>query len=265
MKRFFIGVFLLMIFLPFFILVKADEIDDINNAIRLGLLGSDLERKKVRDLYQIEERRAARRIEGTLAPIGLPGVGKILATDWEKLPVETRAYAYAMHLRQQNGQPLISPEQFKLQANPSDMERLARAAGNDKELMENILKIKQAGATRVDFGSKAALQEQTNTINNWTNIGTPKYRRSLIPTKEEYHAIEDRVDNSLSGKKVDNATRNSKVDDEMTAHKLMKFESDLISAGGKKISGPKWDPIRKLFVWIFINPLGKEEEKTIER
>jgi len=45
MKRFFIGVFLLMIFLPFFILVKADEIDDINNAI--NSLKKDLSSKEV--------------------------------------------------------------------------------------------------------------------------------------------------------------------------------------------------------------------------
>ena len=45
MKRFFIGVFLLMIFLPFLISVKADEIDDINNAI--NSLKKDLSSKEV--------------------------------------------------------------------------------------------------------------------------------------------------------------------------------------------------------------------------
>ena len=45
MKRFFIGVFLLMIFLPFLISVKADEIDDINNAI--NSLKKDLSSKEI--------------------------------------------------------------------------------------------------------------------------------------------------------------------------------------------------------------------------
>ncbi|MEK9169488.1 MAG: SpoIID/LytB domain-containing protein, partial [Patescibacteria group bacterium] len=45
MKRFFIGVFLLMMFLPFLISVKADEIDDINNAI--NSLKKDLSSKEV--------------------------------------------------------------------------------------------------------------------------------------------------------------------------------------------------------------------------
>jgi len=45
MKRFFVVAFLLMIFLSFFILVKADEIDDINNAI--NSLKKDLSSKEI--------------------------------------------------------------------------------------------------------------------------------------------------------------------------------------------------------------------------
>jgi len=45
MKKFFIGVFLLVLFLSFFITVKADELDDINSSI--NLLKKDLSSKEV--------------------------------------------------------------------------------------------------------------------------------------------------------------------------------------------------------------------------
>jgi len=44
MKRFFVGVFLIVLFLPFLITVKADELDDINNAI--NSLKKDLNSKE---------------------------------------------------------------------------------------------------------------------------------------------------------------------------------------------------------------------------
>ena len=45
MKKFFVGVFLLVIFLSFLVFVKADEIDDIGNAI--NSLKKDLSSKEV--------------------------------------------------------------------------------------------------------------------------------------------------------------------------------------------------------------------------
>jgi SpoIID/LytB domain protein len=45
MKRFFVGVFLLALFLPFLVMVKADELDDINNAI--NSLKKDLSSKEI--------------------------------------------------------------------------------------------------------------------------------------------------------------------------------------------------------------------------
>ena len=45
MKKFFIGVFLLVLFLSFLIMVKADELDDINNAI--NSLKKDLSNKEI--------------------------------------------------------------------------------------------------------------------------------------------------------------------------------------------------------------------------
>ncbi|EKE15429.1 MAG: hypothetical protein ACD_12C00025G0001, partial [uncultured bacterium] len=45
MKRFFIGIISLLIFSSFFLSVKADEIDDINNAI--NSLKKDLSSKEV--------------------------------------------------------------------------------------------------------------------------------------------------------------------------------------------------------------------------
>lgn len=45
MKKFFVGVFLLVLFLSFFIIVKADELDDINNAI--NSLKKDLSNKEI--------------------------------------------------------------------------------------------------------------------------------------------------------------------------------------------------------------------------
>ena len=45
MKRFFVGIFLLVLFLSFLIMVKADELDDINNAI--NSLKKDLSNKEI--------------------------------------------------------------------------------------------------------------------------------------------------------------------------------------------------------------------------
>ncbi|MBI5123773.1 hypothetical protein HZA75_08020, partial [Candidatus Roizmanbacteria bacterium] len=45
MKKFFLGIFLLVLFLSFLIMVKADELDDINNAI--NSLKKDLSNKEI--------------------------------------------------------------------------------------------------------------------------------------------------------------------------------------------------------------------------
>jgi len=164
--------------------------EDINKAITLGLTGADLERKKVSDLYVnayhqalVNEKIAARGAKDVLAPVNVPGVGQIPLEQFKAMPTETKAYAYAMHLRQQNGQGMISPEQFKREASPDAMIRLIERAGSDPKFMADLVKVKQAGAMNLgDLGTK---QEQTNAINNFDSLKKPEHAKLFEPTKDE--------------------------------------------------------------------------------
>ena len=242
--------------------------EDINNAITLGLTGADLERKKVSDLYQsqyrkelVREKALARGAKSVLAPFEIPGVGPVTLDQLKAMPTGDVAYAYAMHLRKQNGQPMISPEQFKMQASPSDMEKLARAVMSDPKLFGVVKELKQAGA--INLGDLGVRQEQHEIIKNWADIGTPKHRASLMPTKEERRSIEKQVEAKAVGKNNDEYEKI--LSNALEEHKLRRYEQDVIGAKGRKVSGPKWDAKRNVYVWKFINPRGKEEEMTLEK
>jgi hypothetical protein len=245
--------------------------EDINKAISLGLSGADLERKKVSDLYQnqyrhelIREKAAARGAKDVLAPFEVPGVGPVTLDQLKAMPTGDVAYAYAMHLRKQNGQPIISPEQFKLQASPSDMEKLARVVMNDPKLFDVVKELKQAGATKIDLGTDAARQQQQQTIKHWNDLDTPSYRKSLALTETEMNRIEDRTYAETKGQKLSNTAFNQKLEDAYTEHKVRKFINHITALKGKIIN-KRWDPKRKLFVFEVMSPLGKKEEKTLER
>jgi hypothetical protein len=243
--------------------------EDINKAITLGLTGADLERKKVSDLLQgryrdalIAEREAARGAKDTLAPVDVPGLGRLPSRDWEKLPTKTKAYAYAMTLRRQNGQSIISPEQFEREINPSEMEKLIELS-KKPGVLDKIKEIYGAKAPQINLGELGARQEQHEIIKNWADIGTPKHRASLTPTKEERRSIVKQVETKAVGKNNDEYEK--MLGNALEEHKLRRFQQDAIGAKGKKVSGPKWDAKRNVYVWKFINPLGKEEEVTLEK
>ena len=162
--------------------------EDINKAITLGLTGADLERKKVSDLYQnqywqaqIDERNAARKAKDVSAPIG---DGLSLA-QFNAYPADVKAHLYVNHLRKQSGQTPISFEQFKLQSDSNSTMQLIDRANRDPEFKKGLMEYKQAGATNINLGDKAALQEQTNAINNFSALKKPENSKLFEPTKEE--------------------------------------------------------------------------------
>ncbi len=243
--------------------------EDINRAITLGLTGADLERKKVSDLYQnqywqemVREKALARGAKDILAPIEMPGIGQMSLQQFNALPPKTKAYAYAMTLRKQNGQSIISPEQFEREINPSEMEKLIELAKRPGAL-NTIKEIYSAKAPQINLGALGDRQEQHEIIKNWADIGTPKHRASLIPTKEERRSIEKQVEAKAVGKSNDEYEK--MLNNALEEHKLRRYEQDVIGAKGRKVSGPKWDPKRNVYVWKFINPRGVEEEKTLEK
>ena len=162
--------------------------EDVNKAITLGLTGADLERKKVSDLYQnqyrqaqIDERNAARKAKDVSAPIG---DGLSLA-QFNAYPSDVKAHLYVNHLRKQSGQTPISFEQFKLQSDSNSTMQLIDRANRDPEFKKGLMEYKQAGATNINLGDKAALQEQTNAINNFSALKKPENSKLFEPTKEE--------------------------------------------------------------------------------
>jgi hypothetical protein len=162
--------------------------DDVNKAITLGLTGADLERKKVSDLIQskyyeelIAERRAARGAKDVSAPIG---DGLSLA-QFNAYPSDVKAHLYANHLRKQSGQAPISFEQFKQQSDTNSTMQLIDRANRDPEFKKGLMEYKQAGATNINLGDKAALQRQTNAINNFDALKKPDNAKLFEPTKEE--------------------------------------------------------------------------------
>ena len=166
--------------------------EDINKAITLGLTGADLERKKVSDLYQnqywqalVEARREATGAKNVLAPVEIPGVGQVSLDQFKALPSKTQAYAYAMYLRKQNGQTMISPEEFERQSDTNSTMQLIDRANRDPVFKKGLMEYKQAGATNINLGDKAALQEQTNAINNFSALKKPENSKLFEPTKEE--------------------------------------------------------------------------------
>jgi hypothetical protein len=193
--------------------------EDINKAITLGLTGADLERKKVSDLYQnqywqalVDARREATGAKNVLAPFEVPGVGPVTLDQLKAMPTGDVAYAYAMHLRKQNGQPMISPEQFKMQASPSDMEKLARAVMSDPKLFGVVKELKQAGATQINLPGDAAKQQQREDISNFNTLKDPKFKGFEL-TKEQLQGIvinhgvpgDPAYDKAVANTKVNNA------------------------------------------------------------
>lgn len=166
--------------------------EDVNKAITLGLTGADLERKRVSDLYVnayhqalVNEKIAARGAKEVSAPIEIPGIGQVSLPQFNALPAKTKAYAYAMQLRKQNGQGIISPEQFDRETDPASMERLVERAMTDPNFKDMWFKSKAAGATQINLGDKAALQEQTNAINNFSDLKKPGNAKLFEPTEKE--------------------------------------------------------------------------------
>ena len=166
--------------------------EDINKAITLGLSGADLERRKVSDLLQgrywdalIAEKEAARGAKAVLAPVEIPGVGQVSLDQFKAMPSDMKAYAYAMTQRRQNNQSTIPFEQFKRDTDPASMERLVNRAMVDPAFKDMWFKSKAAGATQINLGDKAALQEQTNAINNFSALKKPENSKLFEPTKEE--------------------------------------------------------------------------------
>lgn len=166
--------------------------EDINKALALGLTGADLERKRVSDLFVneyhralVDEKIAARGAKEATVPIEVPGLGQLTLPQFNVLPSKTKAYAYAMQLRKQNGQGMISPEQFERETDPASMERLVERAMTDPGFKDMWFKSKAAGATQINLGDKAALQEQTNAINNFSALKKPENAKLFEPTKEE--------------------------------------------------------------------------------
>ena len=238
--------------------------EDINKAITLGLTGADLERKKVSDLYQnrywqelVREKALTRGAKDVLAPIG---DGLSLA-QFNAYPSDVKAHLYVNHLRKQSGQAPISFEQFKLQSDSNSTMQLIDRANRDSEFNKKLMEYKQAGA--MNLGDLGARQEQHEIIKNWADIGTPKHRASLIPKKEERRSIEKQVEAKTVGKSNDEYEKT--LSNALEEHKLRRYEQDVIGAKGRKVSGPKWDPKRNVYVWKFINPRGKEEEITLEK
>ena len=63
--------------------------------------------------------------------------------------------------------------------------QLIDRANRDPEFKKGLMEYKQAGATNINLGDKAALQEQTNAINNFSALKKPENSKLFEPTKEE--------------------------------------------------------------------------------
>jgi hypothetical protein len=68
---------------------------------------------------------------------------------FKTLPNKTQAYGYAMHLRKQNGQGIISPEQFERETDPSSMERIYDRMGQDPAFKQQVIDKAKAGAMTI--------------------------------------------------------------------------------------------------------------------
>ena len=238
--------------------------EDINKAITLGLTGADLERKKVSDLYQnqywqelIKEKALARGAKDVSAPVG----GGLTLAQYNSYPSDVKAHLYVNYLRGQSGQSPMSFEQFKQQTDTNSTMQLIDRANSDSKFNEKLMEYRKAGA--MNFNEAGARQEQHEIIKNWADIGTPKHIASLIPTKEERRSIEKQVEAKTVGKSNDEYEK--MLGNALEEHRLRRYEQNIIRAKGKKVSGPKWDAKRNVYVWKFISPLGKEEEKTLEK
>jgi len=63
--------------------------------------------------------------------------------------------------------------------------QLIDRANRDPEFKKGLMEYKQAGATKIDLGGRAALQEQTNAINNFSSLKKPEHAKLFEPTREE--------------------------------------------------------------------------------
>ena len=121
--------------------------ENISQALQLRFMGEELERRRLSDLREMM-------VPTPVAPIQLPGVGRLSLKQWQSLPTKERSYAYYVFTEKQRGDEPLEYEEWTAETDAPTQKQLYDIGKEDPEFAKWLTKYKEAGAIKIDIAGR---------------------------------------------------------------------------------------------------------------
>lgn len=176
---------------------------------------------------------------GREAPMEVPGLGKLTLDEWDKLPVDTKAYSYYVFDTKRNGEEAMDFNTWKNQPNSPQIYEIYKRSQRDPEFAKFALKWQKSGAASTTINmTPGERRKDEASVSGQIFFMDPKWKDQLSEHLEEYewsHMAENRGPDG----KIDPAKAN--LNRNLTAIRWMR---DKLTAGdtGGQIINEYYDP-----------------------
>lgn len=178
---------------------------------------------------------------GREAPMEVPGIGKLSLDEWDKLPVDTKAYSYYVFDAKRNGQEVMDFNSWKNQPTPPQIYEIYKLSTQDPDFAKFAFKWQKSGAASTTINMTPGERKVDEAkVSGQVYFMNPNWSDDL---KEHLFEAEDtpQFREAVRGPDGKRSSQKVMVQKSLRAIAWMK---DKITSGdtGGEIQSESWDP-----------------------